>query len=258
MSEFSTGPQPDPLVLQHRSRLKWAVGAAIGVLCLFALLLLWLTRDNHGHSHFHSGPSAFLISLAMWLLMAVAMMLPTAWTMIAGYLDVTIAARPKTGTVRNVGLLILGYLTVWGLFSLAAAALQVELISMDLIPQDGGWPPPAFSGALFLLAGVFELTSLKNHCLTICRSPFDPKSGDNSETGLQTYRIGLQQGVYCLGSCWALMLLMFAAGLMNFGWMATLGTLMAAQKHGLLPRFERQLGVVLIITGLAQIGVGVA
>ena len=258
MPELTTGQQPDPLIPYRLRRVKLSVGAAVAILSLSAALLLWLTRDYHDQSHVHSGSFAFPISLAMWLLMAVAMMLPSAWTMISAHLQAGFAAAPAYDGAAKIALLILGYLSIWGLFSLAAAALQVELISFGLIPRDGGWPPLGFSGALFVLAGSFELTSLKDHYLTKCRNPLDPQSNLDRAFGLQSYRTGLEQGLYWLGSCWALMLLMFAAGLMNSGWMAILGALMAAQKHGLLPRFERSLGVVLIITGLAQIGVGVA
>ncbi len=247
----------DTLVLRRQNRLKLAVGTGIGALSVTAALLLYSTRELHGHGHHLSFQTAYLISLAMWCLMSVAMMLPTAWNMIATYLDIGFAARSKQIPAPPVSFLIAGYVSVWVLFSMAAAFMQVELVEIGLISASG-WPPPVFSGGLLVLAGLFELTTLKNHCLTKCRNPFATMLGRFRPERFRIYRIGLEQGLYCLGCCWALMILMFAAGVMNFFWMAALGALMAAQKHGALPRFERKIGPVFIVSGLALIAVGVA
>ena len=250
--------QIDPLDLKRHKRLKLTVGSAIGTLSIASALLLWSTRELHGHAHHYSFQAGILIGSAMWGLMSVAMMLPTAWNMVSTYMDIEFAARSKQIPVPPVALVIAGYLSIWGVFSIAAAILQVELIRMDLFPIDGGWPPAAFSGGLFVVAGMFELTSLKNHCLTKCRNPFSTMLGQFRPDWLRIYRIGLEQGLYCLGCCWALMVLMFAAGVMNFVWMAMLGALMAAQKHGFLPRAEKKIGATFIVTGLALIAFGSA
>lgn len=257
MSNTHVDPQTDPLLTRRHIRLKIFVACSIGVLCLVAAILLWLSEEIHTHLHHQSFQTSLLISFGMWLLMSVAMMLPTAWNMVATYLDVGFAAREKGMSVPSVAALILGYLTVWSVFSIAAAFFQTALLVLDLISHEG-WPPAIFTGGLFVVAGAFEWTGLKNHCLTQCRNPFNTILSQFRPAWLRIYRIGLEQGLYCLGCCWALMLLMFAAGLMNFGWMALLAALMAVQKHQLMPRFEKSLGAGLMITGLALIAFGSA
>ncbi len=257
MSHSHVDPQTDPLLTRRHFRLKIVVAGTIGVLCLVAAILLWLSREIHTHLHHQSFQAALLVSFGMWLLMSVAMMLPTAWNMVVTYLDVGFAARQKGMSVPGVSALISGYLTVWSVFSIAAASLQTVLLELDLISHEG-WPPALFTGSLFVGVGAFEWTGLKNHCLTQCRNPFNTILSQFRPSWARIYRIGLEQGLYCLGCCWALMMLMFAAGLMNFGWMALLAALMAVQKHQLVPRFEKPLGVGLIITGLALIAFGSA
>ena len=108
-----------------------------------------------------------------------------------------------------------------------------------------------FSGAIFIGAGLYQFTSLKHACLTQCQRPFPFFFAHWQTTPRGVFRLGLQQGLYCLGCCWAMMLVMFAVGVMNVVWMAALGIVMTVEKMLSGPRFSQAVGVALIAIGVA-------
>src|SRR5674536_190050 len=89
-----------------------------------------------------------------------------------------------------------------------------------------------FSGAIFIGAGVYQFSALKHACLTQCQSPFPFFFANWANTPRGVFRLGVKQGLYCLGCCWAMMLVMFAVGVMNVIWMAALGMVMTFEKIG--------------------------
>ena len=110
--------------------------------------------------------------------------------------------------------------------------------------------------ATLLVAGFYQFTPLKYHCLDQCRSPMSFIIGHwrGRREGLQALRLGIDHGLFCLGCCWTLMLLMFAVGVGNLGWMLALGIIMAVEKN--LPwgrRLSVPLGMVLLIWGLSVV-----
>ena len=107
-----------------------------------------------------------------------------------------------------------------------------------------------------ILAGVYQFTPLKYHCLDKCRSPFSFIAGrwSGGNELVQSFRIGLDHGIFCLGCCWSLMLLMFGVGAGSVGWMLVLGSVMAVEKN--MPwgrKLSTPLGLVLISSGLATV-----
>ena len=105
-----------------------------------------------------------------------------------------------------------------------------------------------------MLAGLYQFTPLKYACLDKCRSPlgFITEHWHGSHERIHAFRLGVRHGLFCIGCCWSLMLLMFAVGVGNLGWMLVLGALMAIEKN--LPwgrRFSAPLGVVLLCWGLS-------
>ncbi len=100
-----------------------------------------------------------------------------------------------------------------------------------------------------MLAGLYQFSALKNACLTRCRRPFAFFFANWSERAAGVFRLGLRQGAYCLGCCWALMLLMLALGTMNLVWMAGLAAIMAAEKLTPSEMFPRIVGVALLAAG---------
>jgi predicted metal-binding membrane protein len=145
--------------------------------------------------------------------------------------------------------LISGYLCIWVLFGgviYLGDALLHEWVERVTWLAANSW---VISALTLALAGLFQFSPLKYLCLDKCRSPlsFILEHWRGREAAWQAFRLGLDHGLFCLGCCWALMLLMFAVGVGNLGWMLALGAVMAVEKN--LPwgrRLAEPLGLVLI------------
>lgn len=192
-----------------------------------------------------------LIFITAWALMTVAMMLPTA-------LPLVLLFRRFVGNRHEAAalvlLLVVGYLGVWILFGSAAHLGDLALhaaVQRSHWLQDRLW---YFGAAPLLLAGVYQVTPLKYLCLDKCRSPFsfivEHWHGHNERR--EAFRLGLHHGLFCVGCCWSLMLVMFAVGVGNLGWMLGLAIVMAMEKNlSWGRRLGAPLGIGLIIAGLA-------
>ncbi len=195
------------------------------------------------------GAAEAALVFAMWSAMVLAMMLPSALPMIATYADIAETAATKGEPVVPTAVLIGGFTAVWLGFALAATALQ------GLATAARGADVPAslpLSGALFILAGLYQFSALKHACLNQCQRPFPFFFANWTDQPWGVMKLGLRQGAYCVGCCWAMMGLMFAVGTMNVLWMAALGILMTIEKMA-PARFSRGLGVVLTGTGSALV-----
>jgi predicted metal-binding membrane protein len=191
--------------------------------------------------------------LSMWLAMTFGMMLPSALPMVSTYADIGEAARAKAIRVVPAAVLVLGYLTVWMGFSVAAAFVQ-GAVARSLVGQSTA---TLASAGIFLVAGIYQFSSLKHACLTKCRQPLPFFMERWSDRPLAVYAMGLEQGISCFGCCWALMLLMFVAGTMNIAWMAGLAVVMLLEKTLADPRpLSFGLGAGLIAAGLAALVIG--
>ncbi|MGF7006931.1 DUF2182 domain-containing protein [Aminobacter sp. BE322] len=184
---------------------------------------------------------------AMWLLMSVAMMLPSAAPMIRTYCEIADTARAKNEAVVHPLVLVGGYLAVWlavsaGLAALTLAVQAVAFTGDPLAPVQG-----IVAAAALAMAGLYQFSGLKAACLRKCRNPFSILFGRWSTRLSRIFRLGVQQGAWCVGCCWALMLVMFAVGLMNLFWMALIGifTLFEKQMAGSLP--SRVAGAILLV-----------
>ncbi|MBV9249907.1 MAG: DUF2182 domain-containing protein [Acetobacteraceae bacterium] len=171
-----------------------------------------------------------LVYGAGWLLMSAAMMLPTSAPLIRLFARM-IAGRPDRVILQT--LLIAGYLLVWAGFGVLAHLLDRGL---HVALADWGWLAgrPYLPGAVILaLAGAFQFSALKYHCLDKCRAPlgFLTSYWHGPRPRLETLQLGLAHGAYCVGCCWALMLMMFLVGLGSVGWMLLLGLIMAVEKN---------------------------
>ena len=165
-------------------------------------------------------PPHVLLLFAMWAAMMAAMMLPSAAPLV-----VLVARRAAaTSTPSVIYALAAGYLAVWTAFSLGATLLQRGLaVRFWLTPMMEAATPQA-SAVLLLVAGLYQFTPLKQACLRACRSPIDILMTRWRPGARGAFRLGLSHGVYCVGCCWALMLLLFAGGVMH---PATIGALTA-------------------------------
>ena len=194
------------------------------------------------------GLSFYPSVLIMWILMSIAMMLPTALPTIDLY--VSLSRRMESGRAPRIALFIAGYLVAWWAFSAVAAAAQVALRAMPI----DAIPTAAAAGGIIILAGLYQLSALKQACLAQCRNPMLFLMSYWRETYPGTLRMGITHGVICVGCCWALMLLMFATGTMNLVWMAVLGLIMLCEK--ILPHADRwghHAGILMIAAGSVTI-----
>ncbi|BCG94607.1 DUF2182 domain-containing protein [Mesorhizobium sp. 131-2-1] len=187
----------------------------------------------------------------MWFLMAVAAMLPSAAPMIRTYCEIADTARIKGEPVVHPLILIAGYLCIW----LAASALFAALtLGVHAFASSGQVLDPVVgvAGALALLiAGLYQFSGLKEACLTKCRNPFAILFANWSAKAGRIFQLGLEQGLWCLGCCWALMLVMFAVGAMNIFWMALIGLFTLIEKQTTGRMASRIAGAILLVWGAA-------
>ena len=183
------------------------------------------------------------LSLTMWLCMVLAMMLPSATPML---LRVG-ATGQGAGAVLA---LIAGYLAIWSGFALVATLAGAALAAARLTAPAMGPMTGVLASTTLAAAALYQLTPLKAACLERCRVPpvaFLPVSAGPADL----FRLGLAEGRACLGCCWALMAVMFAAGVMNVVWIALLGAAMVAEKLGRGPWPSRLIALALLAIAAA-------
>jgi predicted metal-binding membrane protein len=188
-----------------------------------------------------------LIVAGAWVLMIGAMMLPTTWPLFEAF-DRLCAGRDDR--VRLLVLLGFGYLAAWGVFGLLVHGLHGLLLSqVDALPgvSRHAW---LIGAATIGTAGAFQFSRLKYRCLDKCRTPLSFVIQHWRGTGqpLQAFALGAHHGLYCVGCCWALMLLMFVVGAGSLGWMLALSVVMAVEKNLAWGRhLSAPLGVALLV-----------
>jgi len=187
----------------------------------------------------------------MWGAMTLAMMLPSAAPMILTYAEISDTAARKGEPIVSPFVLAGGYTAAWFGFAAVATIAQLAFSRAALIDLNLAATSGLFSGAIFIAAGLYQFSALKHACLRQCQQPFPFFFANWSTTTRGVFRLGLRQGFYCVGCCWAMMLLMFAVGVMNVIWMAALGMVMTIEKIGSGRRFSHVVGVVLIAAGIA-------
>lgn len=195
----------------------------------------------------------WVIMLLMWWVMMIAMMVPSAAPMILLYTRVqrhALEGNPGDAAVPVLSFLS-GYLLAWFVFSLLATAMQWGFERAGLVHGMMMWSTSHTLSGLFLLAaGVYQLSPLKNRCLQHCRSPAAFLSAHWRKGSAGALRMGVEHGLYCVGCCWSLMLLLFVGGIMNLVWIAGLAIFVLLEK--LLPRGDwlaRASGGLMIAVG---------
>jgi predicted metal-binding membrane protein len=235
---------------------------AAGVIAVTALCWLWIVPmalDMYGAM---TGPSAWMMTSewdarhtvllwAMWAVMMAAMMLPSAMPVLLLYGTVVRRRNDAPKAALYVYAMMAGYLLVWALFSVAATFVQRILSQRLVLNPMMELASPSAAAVVLLLAGVYQLTPFKWTCLRTCRSPlsFVTRAWHAGLSG--AVRMGVEHGIFCLGCCWALMLLLFAGGVMNLWVIAALTLVVMIEK---LAPFGRQMsrvtGIVLIAVAL--------
>ena len=200
------------------------------------------------------GAADLLAMFLMWAVMMVAMMIPSASPMILAFAGVKQMRREQALRYSSVSALVLGYVAVWTAFSAAATLAQAALHSAALLSPMMISTSQYFGGFVLLLAGIFQWTPVKNACLRRCRSPLGFILTEWREGSIGAFHMGLRQGIYCVGCCWLLMVLLFVAGVMNLWWIAAIAAFVLIEK--LTPAgsmISRAAGFILIAWGLWMI-----
>jgi predicted metal-binding membrane protein len=250
--------------LPRRERFIIAVGVGAIVLLAWAYTIYEARRMNAtgvcecmrmkmSGPEFSSWPAATLLPLFfMWAIMMIAMMLPSALPMVLTFTAVT-RDRQRIGRAYvPMSIFVFGYAAIWCAFSAVAAVAQWWLHRHALLSSSMMSTSAWLGGALLLGAGVFQFTPLKRACLTHCRSPLEFIMTRWREGTGGAFRMGLEHGAFCTGCCWALMALLFVAGVMNILWIAVLTLLVCCEK--MLParaRINVVVGVLLAIWGFS-------
>ena len=218
-----------------RPRVPRAVPAAI-VLAWAAILALHLS--GHGDSVDHDavlGPGGHLevtsviVYAAAWITMITAMMLPSAAPLLRLFAGVSQGQR-RAGLVLSA--FVAGYLAVWTLFGWMALGFDA---GVHAAVEASPWldaRPQLVAAAVLALAGAFQFSSLKDRCLNTCRHPGAYLLSHYRRGAGAALRIGWSHGLFCLGCCWALMTVAFAAGMTDLRWMAGFTALMTYEKVG--------------------------
>ena len=219
--------------------------------------IVLMARDMYGSMR---GPAAWMMTpvwdgphlallWAMWAVMMAAMMLPSASPIVVLYAGaVRNRPDPPRGMVQ-VYALAAGYLLVWAGFSLGATLLQRALSSLLVLTPMMEPATPVAAALILVLAGIYQMTPLKQACLRACRSPLSFLMQHSRPRRAGAFRIGIEHGIYCLGCCWALMLILFAGGVMNLLVIVALTAWVMVEK--LAPFGEqsaRVSGALLIVT----------
>ncbi len=247
--------------IARRERAVVVAGLAMTIALAWAFLLDGAGMDMSGTSAGqHAGPEDWsgrsVAVFAMWAVMMIAMMLPSAAPAILLFAAL-IRSRAPTSTIVSTGTFTAGYVLVWTAFSVVAtiahwALQQAALVSPAMRSTSG-----VLGGLLLMAAGVYQLTPMKDACLRHCRSPiqFFTRHWRPGATG--ALRLGLFHGGYCVGCCWVLMGLLFVGGVMNALWVAAIAVVVLLEKIAFLgtPFGRAASGAGLVLAGALAIAV---
>ena len=243
---------------------QWARAVASGIFLLAAAYTLYAARGMSGGMMMPGGwtmpmmwmvmpgqslaGSAFVF-LVMWQAMMIAMMLPSSWPTLELYSRVA-RHTGQRWPMFNTVLAGAGYFTVWGAFGAIAFAAGFEISRAAMVSAQLSRWIPAAAGVSLVLAGIWQLTPLKQSCLNHCRDPL-LFLGHAYQPGLWGgFRVGLHHGAFCAACCWALMLMQMVLGVMNLAVMVGVATIIATEKlwkRG--PFLARAVGAVSIAAG---------
>jgi predicted metal-binding membrane protein len=171
-----------------------------------------------------------LLMFVMWAVMMTSMMIPSATPVILLYARVYRRSQEGATPYAPTGAFFAGYVTVWAVFSAAATLLQWGLEQGALLSPTLVTTSPILGGVILIITGIYQWNPYKNTCLHHCRSPIEFLSTRWRHGVRGAYHMGLEHGAYCLGCCWALMILLFVGGVMNLIWIAAIAVFVLVEK----------------------------
>jgi predicted metal-binding membrane protein len=247
-----------PAHLRVPRRDRAILGGTLGALAVAAWLALWLWEGSpYGRYLHHDGGGPLPLEASLfavgWLLMIVAMMLPSSVPLVTTF---AVLVRRRRHPERLVLLLLVGYLLVWVAFGLAAWIADRGIhAAVDAVPWLAERPQIIIATTL-AAAGLWQFSPLRDRCLDECRSPlgFVMNRWRGTSERREALAMGLAHGAFCVSCCWSLMLVMFGVGLGSILAMLALGAITAVEKN--LPigrRMSRPLGVLLVLAAVYAI-----
>jgi predicted metal-binding membrane protein len=194
----------------------------------------------------------FAFVFAMWTVMMVGMMAPSAAPMILMYARVGRRGRTEGNPLAATGWFAAGYFVVWVGFSSAATITQWGIERAGLLDDRMASASHVLGGIVLIAAGIYQWTPLKDICLAQCQTPlqFLMRHGGFRTDVAGCVLMGLRHGAYCVGCCWVLMALLFVGGVMNVLWIALLALLVLLEKLTPIGQWiARAAGVAFIVGG---------
>ena len=196
------------------------------------------------------GGADLALLVAMWAVMMVAMMLPSAAPLVLLFATMARRRRERQSPAAPTSALAAGYLLTWTAFSVAAGLAQWGLHRTALLSPAMASTSPTLGGLLLIGAGVYQWTPLKGRCLAECRSPLGFLTREWREGTRGALVMGARHGAFCVGCCWVLMALLFVAGVMNLLWVAAVAAFVLVEKVAPAgARLGRLAGVLLVAWG---------
>ncbi len=247
---------------RHLNDDRWITFAGIMLVSLLSWSYLWELSEESDFLASFCGVFTWewrdlLFHFTMWMVMMVAMMLPTASPMILTYALIRKKQIRENQVYVSTTVFISGYLLVSLLFSLLITLVQGLLHNNAYLSPAGVLNSPLLSGVLLMAAGVYQWTPIKEKCLSLCRNPLEFFMKHWKEGPYAALSMGVYHGAFCIACCWVLMALGFVAGTMNLLWMIILTIIVLFEK--ILPRgdlFARGIGILLFGGGLYFLTLG--
>ena len=197
------------------------------------------------------GGAELALLVAMWAVMMVAMMLPSAAPLVLLFATIARRRRAARSPAAPTAALAAGYLLAWTAFSVVAALAQWGLHQAALLSPAMASTSPALGALVLVGAGAYQWTPLKGRCLAECRSPMGFVAREWREGVRGALVMGARHGAFCVGCCWVLMALLFVAGVMNLLWVAALAAFVLVEKAAPGGAWlGKAAGVLLVAAGL--------
>ncbi|HEY2864600.1 MAG TPA: DUF2182 domain-containing protein [Casimicrobiaceae bacterium] len=196
--------------------------------------------------------SYFAATLAMWMVMMVGMMLPSAAPVLLLFDALELQGSPAGHAQGRTALFAAGYVLAWSAFAMAATLAQWGLSGAMLLSAMMTSTSSKLAGLLLVVAGIYQFSPWKTTCLNRCRAPAEFLAAHHRSGTLGPLSMGWRHGIQCIGCCWALMALLFVFGVMNLLWVAALAIFVLVEKLSPAGVFAGRVGAVLML------GAGVA
>ena len=222
---------------------RWVTVGSLAAVVVVAWLYLWHTTTAMdqaamampGMPGMSEAPHAtdaatFVLALVMWTVMMAGMMLPGVAPTVLLYAAMVRKNGARGTVLPGVWIFASAYLLVWAGFSVAATVLQTLLQHASLLTPTLAAASTRVAALALIVAGAYQLTPLKRSCLARCRNPLEFFMTRWRAGSGGAFAMGLEHGAYCVGCCWALMLLLFVAGVMNLAWVALIAAFVFVEK----------------------------